>query len=72
TQSQMAFDNGNFVKAIQLAEVSLNKNRISNQKTKTLKGLEIIAYSQTALRRFEEAESTIQKALQIVSESEVE
>lgn len=70
TQSQTAFDNGNFVKAIQLAEASLNKNKILNQKTRILKSIEIIAYSQTTLGRFEEAESTIQKALQIVSESE--
>ncbi len=71
-QSQAAFDNGNFVKAIQLAETVLNKKPASTQKSSKLRGLEIIAYSHTALGKFEEAEAAIQAALKIVSESGIE
>ncbi len=72
TQSQTAFDNGNFAKAIQLAEFVLNKKQASTKKSAKLEGLEIIAYSQTSLGKFAEAEATIQDALKLVSDPQVE
>ncbi|HRH44144.1 MAG TPA: CHAT domain-containing protein [Pyrinomonadaceae bacterium] len=72
TQAQEAFDKGNFVKAIQLAETVLNKKFSSTQTSTKLKGWEIIAYSQTSLGKFDEAEATIQNALKMVSETEID
>jgi len=64
--SQTAFNNGDFVKAIELAGIVINKVNI--QSSTKLKGLEVIAYSQTSLGKFDEAERTIQDALKIVNE----
>ncbi len=71
-EAEIAFNNGNFAKAIQLAGTYLEKARVLKKKPAILIGLETIAYSQIALKKFDEAEVTVQEALSSVSDNQVE
>lgn len=60
-QAQIEFDNGNYSKAVALAEAVLQKTTIGNRHT--LSALDIIARSQIAQANYSEAEKTLEKSL---------
>jgi tetratricopeptide (TPR) repeat protein len=67
-QAQTEFDNGNYKKAIEIAEIGIEKAR--NRKANLLisKGLGVVAGSQISLRKYELAETSLNEAIQILSE----
>lgn len=69
-QAQIEFDNGNYTKAIEIAEVGVEKARINKDDLTTAKGLEIIANSQISLQKYDQAQISLGKALQVLPDNE--
>lgn len=70
SQAQAEFDNGNYRKAIELAELGVEKGRKGEEAILLTKGLDIIASSEIALKKFKEAEDTLDESLKLLSEYE--
>jgi CHAT domain-containing protein len=70
-KSQMEFDDGNYNKAIEIAQVSIEKARNTKANLLVSKGLEVVASSQISLTKYKEAEISLNEALQILPENEV-
>ncbi|HRH40289.1 MAG TPA: CHAT domain-containing protein [Pyrinomonadaceae bacterium] len=71
-QAQIEFDNGNYGKAVELAENGIEKARKSKSNLLVSKGLEVIAISQINLQKYDLAEIALNEALQTLAENEVE
>ena len=69
-QAQSEFDNGNYAKAVELAEGEIEKARKTKNDSIISKGLEILSASQISLRKYKEAEKSLDDILQILPESE--
>lgn len=69
-QAQIEFDNGNYSKAVELAEKGIEKARKSKSSLLISKGLELFAVSQISLQKYELAETSLNEALQNLSENE--
>jgi CHAT domain-containing protein len=69
-KAEIAFNNGDFVKAIQLAGNHLIKAKALKNNPAILSGLEIRAYSQIVLKKLDEAEVTVQEALSILTDDQ--
>lgn len=69
-QAQIEFDNGNYQKAIELAEIGLEKARVNKSSLLVSKGLDVVASSQISLQKYSSAETSLNKAIQILSENE--
>jgi CHAT domain-containing protein len=69
-QAQIEFDNGNYPKAVELAEAGIEKARKNKNDSVVAKGLDVVAGSQISLQKFDEAEKTLNEALQIPLENE--
>lgn len=63
-QAQAEFDNGNYAKAIELAEVGIEKAGKIKNNSLTSEGFDISASSQISLGKYAEAENTLNTALQ--------
>ncbi len=70
SQAQAEFDNGGYVKAIEIAETGIGKARIRKNTPLVFKGLDIIASSQISLENYDKAELTLNEALQLASNPE--
>lgn len=70
SQAQSEFNNGNYPKAIKLSEISIEKARKTKDNSSISKGLDIIASSQISLSKYDEAEITLNNALQVFSKNE--
>jgi CHAT domain-containing protein len=68
-QAQIEFDNGNYKKAIELAEIGIEKARDQKESLLISKGLGIVASSQIALRKYDLAETSLNEALQLLLEN---
>lgn len=71
-QAQIEFDNGNYGKAVELAEKGIEKARKSKSGLLVSKGLEVIAVSQITLQKYDLAETALNEALQNLAENEVD
>lgn len=69
-QAQVEFDNGNYGKAVELAEKGVEKARKSKSGLLVSKGLEVIAVSQISLQKYDLAETALNESLQNLSEKE--
>lgn len=69
-QAQLEFDNGNYTKAIEIAEVGVEKGRTNKEDLITAKGLEVIANSQISLQKYDQAQVSLDKALQVIPDNE--
>lgn len=69
-QAQTEFDNGNYAKAVELAEAGIEKARKNKNVSLVAKGLDVIAVAQISLQKFDEAEKSLNEALEILSENE--
>lgn len=64
-QARSEFNNGNYAKAVDLAETAINKAQNLNNATLILNGLEIAASAQISSEKYQEAEATLNKAIEI-------
>lgn len=64
------FDNGNYLKAIEIAKTGIEKARKTKANLLISRGLDIIASSQISLEKYSEAAYTLNEALQEISENE--
>lgn len=71
-QAQIEFDNGNYGKAVELAEKGTEKARKSKSGLLVSKGLDVIAVSQISLQKYDLAEIALNEALQNLAENEVD
>ena len=71
-QTQIEFDNGNYQKAIEIAEFELEKARRNKDKSLISKCLSIKAVSQISLQNYPEAEKTLDEASQNLSDSKTD
>lgn len=69
-QAQNEFENGNYAKAIELAEIGVEKARKNKSALFISKGLDIIAGSKISLQKYEPAQKSLDEALQVLSENE--
>ena len=69
-QAHSEFNNGNYLKAIKLAEISIEKARKTKDNPSIFNGLDIIASSQISLGKYDEAEITLNESLQKLSKNE--
>ena len=69
-KAQIEFDNGNYAKAVELAEIELEKARNQQSNLLTANCLEVIASSQISLQKYSLAETSLDQWLQILSESD--
>lgn len=69
-QAQIEFDNGNYGKAVELAEKGIEKARKSKSGLLVSKGLEVVAVSQITLQKYDLAETALNEALQNLAENE--
>ena len=69
-QAQSEFNNGNYPKAIKLAEENIEQAVKTNDDLSVFKRLDIIASSQISLGKYEEAEVTLNNSLRKFSEKE--
>lgn len=70
SQAQAEFDNGSYIKAIEIAETGIGKARIRKNIPLVFRGLDIIASSQISLENYHKAELTLNEALQLASNPE--
>ncbi|NJM52117.1 MAG: hypothetical protein HC846_01230 [Blastocatellia bacterium] len=70
-QAQVEFDNGNYGKAVELAEKGIEKARKSKSGLLVSKGLELVAVSQITLQKYDLAEIALNEALLNLAENEV-
>lgn len=70
-QAQVEFDNGNYAKAIELAEIGIEKARNNKSSLFISKGLDVLASSQISLQKYDVAETSLNEILQIIPEDEV-
>lgn len=71
-QAQIEFDNGNYSKAIELAEKGIEKARKSKSGLLVSKGLDVIAVSQISRQKYDLAEIALNEALQNLIGNEVD
>jgi CHAT domain-containing protein len=69
-QAQSEYDNGNYAKAIELAEAGIGKAGKIKNNLLTSEGLDIFASSQISLGKYTEAENTLNVALQSLPANE--
>lgn len=69
-QARAEYDNGNYAKAIELAEAGIEKAGKSDNNSLILEGFDISASSQISLGKYAEAENTLGVALQNLPASE--
>jgi tetratricopeptide (TPR) repeat protein len=71
-QAQIEFDNGNYAKAVELAEKGIEKARKSKSGLLVSKGLDVIGVSQITLQKYDLAETSLNEALQNLDENKVD
>ncbi len=71
-QAQIEFENGNYGKAVEIAEKGIEKARKSKSGLLVSKGLEVIAVSQITLQKYDLAEIALNEALQNLAGNEVD
>ncbi|HMS43154.1 MAG TPA: tetratricopeptide repeat protein, partial [Pyrinomonadaceae bacterium] len=71
-QAQIEFDNGNYGKAVELAEKGIERARKSKSGLLVSKGLDVVAVSQITLQKYDLAEIALNEALQNLDENETE
>lgn len=69
TLAQSEFDNGNYSKAVELAEAWIEKAKKIKNNTQVFEGLDLAANSQISLGKYEQALNTLNESLRLVSES---
>lgn len=69
--AQIEFDNGDFAKAIDAAQATLEIAKKTNEKSLVSECLILIAGSQISLQKYEDAEVSLNEALKVVSESKL-
>jgi len=69
-QAQIEFDNGNYTKAVELAEKGIEKAKKSKSGLLVSKGLDVVAVSQISLQKYDLAEIALNEALQTLTENE--
>ena len=69
-QAQTEHDNGNYQKAVELAEVGIEKSKKLKDRRLISEGLDISASSRIYLGKYNEAESNLNEALRNISETE--
>ena len=69
-QAQIEFDNGNYAKAIELSEIAVVKARKNRSNLLILKGLDVVTSSQISLQNYNQAQISLDEALQFLSENE--
>lgn len=69
-QAQSEYDNGNYAKAIELAEAGIEKAGKIKNNSLTSEGVDIFASSQISLGKYTEAENTLNVALQSLPANE--
>lgn len=67
SQAQAEFDNGNYLKAIEIAEAGLERARIRKHTPSIFTGLNIIAGSQISSEKYDQADLTLKEALKSAS-----
>jgi CHAT domain-containing protein len=70
-QAQIEFDNGNYAKAVEIAQVGIEKARNSKSTLFISKGLDVLASSQISLQKYDLAETSLNEVLQTFPENEV-
>ncbi len=71
-QAQIEFDNGNYSKAVELAEKGIEKARKSKSGLLVSKGLDVVAVSQITLQKYDLAETALNEALQNLTGNEID
>lgn len=71
-QAQIEFDNGNYAKAGSLAEIGIEKARKNQSSLLISKGFDLVASSQISLQNYSQAETSLNKALEILSENKAD
>ena len=71
-QAQIEFDNGNYAKAVEIAEIAVNKARNHQSNLLVVKGLDVMARSQISLQNYNQAQSSLDEALLILADSEAD
>jgi CHAT domain-containing protein len=69
-QAQTEYDNGNYQKAIELAEIGIEKSKKLKDSRLISEGLDISASSQISLGKYKEAENNLNEVLRNISETE--
>lgn len=70
-QAQIEFDNGNYVKAIEHAQIGIEKSRNDKSKVFVGKGLDVLASSQISLQKYDEAQVSLHEAFKNLPENNV-
>ena len=70
-QSMREFNNGNYLKAIEIAKDGIDRSRKAKNYNSLLNVLNIIARSQISLQKYKEAEATLNEALQVLKRNEI-
>ncbi len=68
-QARSEFNNGNYSRSVELAEVGIEKAKKTKNISSVVQGLEILASSQISLGKYEPALKTLNEALRTVSET---
>lgn len=68
--AEAEFNNGDFQKALEFAEIGLENSRKTKSNALILKGLDLVTSSQISLQKYESAEKSLNEALQILPENE--
>jgi CHAT domain-containing protein/lipopolysaccharide biosynthesis regulator YciM len=70
-QSGREFDNGNYLKAIETAKNEIERSRKAKDYKALLTGLDVITRSQISLQKYNDAKSTLNEALQVLTRNEI-